>query len=132
MKILQVTSKEELFEHLDGIEHDTEELYINTRPSVEIVNKIVESVPGIRRVYCPPSLLKQTSTKAFEVLDKHGVSLHHKEVKVGRPKKYSQNIVKEILAKRAEGVPVKDISKQMKIPIRTVYYYLKKAPKNNP
>lgn len=128
MKVIQVSNKQELMSQLEALDDTVDALYINTRPSVEIVNKILETAPAIQRIYCPPSLLKQTSTKAFEVLDNAGVSLGKHDVKVGRPTKYSEGIVNEILERRRKGMPVKEISKQMKIPIRTAYYYLKNNP----
>ncbi|MCD6414229.1 MAG: helix-turn-helix domain-containing protein [Candidatus Diapherotrites archaeon] len=129
MRIIQVSNKEELLREIDSLDNSVEDIYINTRPSVEIINRILENAPAIRKIYCPPSLLKQTSTRAFEVLDKHGVSLDKHGIRVGRPTKYSSSIVQEVFERKERGMSVKDISKQMKIPIRTVYYYLKK---NNP
>ncbi|MCD4740072.1 hypothetical protein K8R43_02650 [archaeon] len=100
MKVIQVSNKQQLMTELDGLDESIEKLYINTRPSVEIVNKILETAPSIQNIYCPPSLLKQTSTKAFEVLDTAGVTLGKHDVKVGRPTKYSNGIVEEILERR--------------------------------
>ena len=127
MKIIQAGNKDELLRELENLDENVKALYINTRPSVEIINKILENVPEIREIYCPPSLLKQTSTRAFEVLQKRGVRLDKHEIRVGRPTKYSPSIIEEILETRKKGISVREISKQMKIPIRTVYYYLKKS-----
>lgn len=125
MKKIQVSNKDELMTELDSLGDTVETVYINTRPSVEIVNRILKTAPNIKRILCPPSLLKQTSTKAFEVLDQAGVELGQHDVKVGRPAKYSEGIIEEILERKEQGMSVKDISKQMDIPIRTTYYYLK-------
>ena len=128
MRIIQVSNKDELMREIEALEEGVDTLYINTRPSVEIVNKILKTAPGVQRILCPPSLLKQTSTKAFEVLEQAGVTLDKHDVKVGRPAKYSSGIVGEILEKRRNGMSVKEISRQMRIPIRTAYYYLKNNP----
>ncbi|MCD6522279.1 MAG: DUF1699 family protein [Candidatus Diapherotrites archaeon] len=127
MRMIQTSSKQELLRAIEELDENITEVYINARPSMDIVMNIMENAPNIQAIYCPPSLLKQTSTKVFSVLEEKGVKLAHKDVKVGRPKKYSNETVREIIERRRNGQPVKDISKEMNIPLRTVYYYLKNA-----
>jgi hypothetical protein len=104
---------------------ETRELYINARPSMDIVVSIFDSAPNLQLLACPPSLLKQTSTRVFKTLDRKGVRIKHHEVGVGRPKKYDDPTLGKIRNLRGQGTAVKDIAKQMNIPLRTVYYHLK-------
>ncbi len=125
MEMIQTRNKSELLQEIDSLHPATTELYINARPSMDIVMSIFDSAPNIELLACPPSLLKQTSTRVFKTLDQKGVTIKHHEVGVGRPKKYEGNIISKIKEYRNSGVPVKDIAKQMGIPLRTVYYHLK-------
>lgn len=123
--MIQTRNKNELLKEIDGLHPKTRELYINARPSMDIVMSIFENVPNLELLACPPSLLKQTSTRVFKTLDEKGVKIKHHEVGVGRPKKYEKNTLGKIRELRNQGVAVKDIAQQMNIPLRTVYYHLK-------
>jgi hypothetical protein len=124
--MIQTSSKEELLAEINNLDESTDSVYINARPSMHIVNTILSSAPNVREIMCPPSLLKQTSTKVLEVLGEKDIKLKHKAVRVGRPKKYTKEDVRKMVTMRRNGVPVKDIAKEMGVPLRTVYYYLKK------
>ena len=127
MKMIQTSNKNELMRAIVDLSHEDDEVYINARPSMDIVMNIMGNAPNIQAIYCPPSLLKQTSTKVFSVLEDKGVKLAHKDVKVGWPKKYMDPVVKDIFDRRKRCQAVKDIAKEMDIPLRTVYYYLKNS-----
>jgi len=126
MRMIYAGNKQELVRELENMDQGTRSIYINARPSMDIVQRIVDNAPQIEEIMCPPSLLKQTSTKVFSVLESKGVKLTHKEVRIGRPNKYDEKRIKEIRDKRASGMPVKEISREMNVPLRTVYYYLEK------
>lgn len=125
MEMIQTRNKAELLREIENLHPETRELYINARPSMDIVMSIFENVPNLEMLACPPSLLKQTSTRVFKTLDTKGVKIKHHEVGVGRPKKYDNPTISKIVSLREQNVPVKDIAKQMNIPLRTVYYHLK-------
>ncbi|MFC2175165.1 DUF1699 family protein [archaeon] len=125
MEMIQTRNKNELLREIGNLHPETKELYINARPSMDIVMTIFENAPNLELLACPPSLLKQTSTRVFKTLDNKGVSIKHHEVGVGRPKKYNKKSIGKIKEMRKEGVPVKNIAKEMAIPLRTVYYHLK-------
>ncbi|MCK4327458.1 MAG: helix-turn-helix domain-containing protein [Candidatus Diapherotrites archaeon] len=125
MEMIQTRNKNELLREIGNLSAETRELYINARPSMDIVMTIFESAPNLELLACPPSLLKQTSTRVFKTLDNKGVVIKHHEVGVGRPKKYNKKSIGKIMEMRNNGVPVKEIAKQMNIPLRTVYYHLK-------
>lgn len=125
MEMIQTRNKSELIKQIGYLHPSTKELYINARPSMDIVMSIFERAPNLELLACPPSLLKQTSTRVFKTLDQRGVKIKHHEVGVGRPKKYEDSIIQRIREYRNTGVPVKDIAEKMNIPLRTVYYHLK-------
>lgn len=125
MEMIQTRNKTELLREIKNLHPETRELYINSRPSMDIVMSIFENAPNLELLACPPSLLKQTSTRVFKTLDDRGITIKHHEVGVGRPKKYDSPTLKQIAELRDGGVAVKDIAKRMNIPLRTVYYHLK-------
>lgn len=125
--MIQASSKKELIEAINSLGEATRRVYINARPSMDVVNLIVSSAPNVEEIYCPPSLLKQASTKVFETLKDRGVRLTHKKVRVGRPNIYTDETIDRIAEQRAAGISVKNISRDLGIPLRTVYYYLKNA-----
>ncbi len=125
MEMIQTRNKSELLQQIKNLRPETRELYINARPSMDIVMSIFESAPNLELLACPPSLLKQTSTRVFKTLNERGVTIKHHEVGVGRPKKYDSQTLGKIMSLRQQRVPVKDIAKRMGIPLRTVYYHLK-------
>ena len=127
--IIQTGSKQELLEELETLNEQALTVYINARPSIDIVSLIISKAPNVKEILCPPSLLKQTSSKVQKFLQSAGIRLSHKDIRVGRPKKYADDTVQTILAKKSTGMSVKDIANEMQIPLRTVYYYLKKAEK---
>lgn len=131
MNVIKTNSKQELLDEIRNLDDSTNALYINARPSMDIVMAIVNNAPNIQEIYCPPSLLKQTSTRVFSVLEQNNVKLAHKDVKVGRPVKYNNGIVEQITSRRSAGDSVKVISQEMNIPLRTVYYYLKQTANTN-
>jgi len=125
MHMIQTRNKSELLREIKAVQPHTKELYINARPSMDIVSSIFESAPNLELLACPPSLLKQTSTRVFKTLDLKGVKIIHHEVGVGRPKKYESELLAKIRDLREKGTSVKEIAKNSNMPLRTVYYHLK-------
>ena len=100
-------------------------VYVNLRPTLDIIEEVKKHNPKVERITCPPSLYAQTSKKVFEHLGESGIKFEAGDFKVGRPVKYEDDIVKTIFDQRASGVPVKQISENINMPLRTVYFYLK-------
>jgi hypothetical protein len=130
MRVIQASTKNELIQNISGLDAATREVYINARPSLEIVQKIFERAPEVKQITCPPSLFKQASPKVIKLASEKGCVICHRDVRVGRPNKYDNSVIGEILKKRSDGVAVKDIASQMQIPLRTVYYHLKTSGNN--
>lgn len=118
----------ELLRKLDGtLTEDVTEVYINLRPTKEILVHILERAPNVRRISCPPSLYPKVSKKIIHALSQMGIQLVPEGYPRGRPRKYDEETVRAVIRLIEQGVPPKDISSRMGIPLRTVYYMLERA-----
>ncbi len=126
MKIIKAKTKQELLQKIEtNLNGTDEEVYISLRPTLEIIMRILEKSPGVRKISCPHSLYLQVSRKVFRVLEGKGVKLEPGEFKVGRPNKYDEDTIAMMITARKNGKTAKQISEEFEIPLRTVYYYLK-------
>lgn len=103
------------------------EVYINLRPTKEIVVRILENAPNVRRISCPPSLYPKVSKKIINALAQVGVELVPEGYPRGRPRKYSEETIKTVLEMFSSGRGPKEISRSLGIPLRTVYYLIERA-----
>ncbi len=115
----------ELLKKLEGVLNvDVTEVYINLRPTKEILVWILERAPNVRRISCPPSLYPKVSKKIIHALSQMGIQLLPEGYPRGRPRKYGEETIKRLYSLAREGVPPKEISRRTGIPLRTVYYLL--------
>ncbi|MBI1973685.1 helix-turn-helix domain-containing protein [Candidatus Micrarchaeota archaeon] len=126
MQVIKAPSKNLLISEIRDVEPHHQEVYLNLRPTDEIIDALVAKCPGVRRIQCPPSLYKQTSKKLFKRLGDSGIIFQPGEFPVGRPKKYESGTVAQIVNMRKTGKPAKAIAKELSIPLRTVYFYLRR------
>ncbi|NJF24764.1 DUF1699 family protein [Thermococcus sp. Bubb.Bath] len=113
----------ELLRRLDESLHDgVTEVYVNLRPTKEIVVHILERAPNVRRISCPPSLYPKVSKKVINALLQLGVELVPEGYPRGRPRKYDERTVRQVQELLRKGTPAKEISQHLGIPLRTVYY----------
>ncbi len=118
----------ELLRKLDrALTEDVTEIYINLRPTKEILVHILERAPNVRRISCPPSLYPKVSKKIIHALSQMGIQLVPEGYPRGRPRKYDEETVRAVIRLIEQGIPPKDISSRMGIPLRTVYYMLERA-----
>lgn len=118
----------ELLRKLDeSLSEDVTEVYINLRPTKEILVHILERAPNVRRISCPPSLYPKVSKKIIQALSQMGIQLVPEGYPRGRPRKYDEKTVTAVMTLIQQGVPPKEISSRMGIPLRTVYYMLERA-----
>ncbi|MFH0987106.1 MAG: DUF1699 domain-containing protein [Candidatus Micrarchaeota archaeon] len=125
MKILTAQSKLSLFEEVQSVKSGEKEVYVSLRPTMEIVNKILERSPSLKTVSCPKSLYLQVSRKVFKSLADKGIQINAGEWKAGRPMKHDIELIKEVIKQRADGKGAKKIAEDINIPLRTVYFYLR-------
>nr|WP_206205613.1 DUF1699 family protein [Thermococcus sp. CX2] len=100
------------------------EVYINLRPTKEILVRILERAPNVRKISCPPSLYPKVSKKAINALAQMGIELVPEGYPRGRPRKYDERTIREVYNLIRKGITPKEISSRMGIPLRTVYYMI--------
>lgn len=128
MEIIKASSKSDLLNKINEMKIDSE-VYISLRPTKEVIDKIAERCSSLQKLYCPPSLLKQTAQKALKHANDRSITIEGGDFEVGRPNKYPEKTINEILSQKRTGKPAKQISSEMDIPLRTVYFYLQKTDK---
>ncbi|MBP1910841.1 DUF1699 family protein [Thermococcus stetteri] len=106
----------------EALDEEVTEVYVNLRPTKEVVVKILEHSPNVRKITCPPSLYPKVSQKVIMALNQLGVELLPESYPRGRPKKYDEKTVKQVVEMARKGMPMKEISRKLGIPLRTVYY----------
>jgi hypothetical protein len=116
---------DELLSKLGQLDESVTEVYVNLRPTKEVVVKILENAPNVRRISCPPSLYPKVSKRVIYALSQLGIELVPEERPRGRPRKYDEKTVKLVRELAEKGVPMREISSRLGIPLRTVYYMVR-------
>jgi hypothetical protein len=117
----------DLLRKLDSVlNEDVTEVYINLRPTKEILVHILERAPNVRRISCPPSLYPKVSKKIIRALSQMGIELVPEGYPRGRPRKYDEATLRRVREMVLRGHSPKEVSVLTGIPLRTVYYMLKK------
>jgi hypothetical protein len=118
----------ELLRKLDeSLNEDVTEVYINLRPTKEIIVHILERAPNVRKIGCPPSLYPKVSKRIINALAQLGIELVPESFPRGRPKKYDEETIQRIFEMVESGRGPKEVSRSLNIPLRTVYYLLKNS-----
>lgn len=102
------------------------EVYIPRIVGMEISSALLEYGENLRTIVVPPSVYAQTSGRVKRYLKDKKVSLEKGDERAGRPPKYTDNDVKEIIHMKNQGIPIAQISRELHIPRRTIYYLLGK------
>ena len=116
---------DELLRKLSELDEDVTEVYVSLRPTKEGVVKILENAPNVKRISCPPSLYPKVSKRVIYALGQLGIELVPEERPRGRPRKYDEKTVKLVRELARKGVPMREISERLGIPLRTVYYMVR-------
>ncbi|USG99568.1 DUF1699 family protein [Thermococcus argininiproducens] len=126
MKVeIKARNNEELLRKIDEmLSRDATEVYINLRPTKIILVKILEKAPNVKVIKCPPSLYPKVSKKIVKALSQMGIELVPANHSRGRPKKYDVSTLKLIEELIKKGKTPKEISEELGIPLRTVYYII--------
>ncbi|MFA4700750.1 DUF1699 family protein [Pyrococcus kukulkanii] len=115
----------ELLRKIDeSLNEDVTEVYINLRPTKEVVVRILENAPNVKVIGCPPSLYPKVSKKVINALEKMGIRVVPIARGRGRPRKYSEKTVSLIREMLHRGKSPREISRSLGIPIRTLYYLI--------
>lgn len=121
---IKPASKQALLDELGKLPANEEEVYMTYRPTYELVDIISKKCPAIKRIVCPPSLHKQVSKDL--VRGDTTIKIEAGTTPVGRPMKYTQAIIQQMLDQCNSGKPVKQVAADLQIPMRTVYFFLSK------
>ncbi|WP_048146588.1 DUF1699 family protein [Pyrococcus abyssi] len=117
----------ELLRKIDeNLNEDVTEVYINLRPTKEVIVRILDNAPNVKVIGCPPSLYPKVSKKVLRALEQMGIKVIPVEKGRGRPRKYSYKTLMMIEELLKKGKTPREISRDLGIPIRTLYYLLKK------
>jgi len=116
---------DELLRKLSNLDENVTEVYVSLRPTKEVVVKILENAPNVKRISCPPSLYPKVSKRVIYALGQLGIELVPERYPRGRPRKYDEETVKLVRELAEKGVPMREISARLGIPLRTVYYIVR-------
>lgn len=102
------------------------EVYVGRRLSKKLVAVLLSLYPNLRRIYVPSSLFETLSPRLKEALSSVGVEVVPTGRRPGRPQKYGTETLKLVEEKYRSGESPSKISSDLGIPLRTVYYLLRK------
>lgn len=91
---------------------------------MDILLALTKHGNNLRVIVVPPSVYEQTSERVKSYLEKVRVSLEKGKERAGRPVKYTNEDVRKIMKLKKQGIPVTEISRELSIPRRTIYYLL--------
>ena len=103
-----------------------EEVYIARRLSKNLITILLTLFPNLKRIYIPKSLANALSPRIRDALNHVGVEVVATGRGPGRPSKYTEETLKLIVEKYKSGEKVSEISRSLGIPLRTLYYLLRR------
>jgi len=125
--VLRSSQNEVLLKEIkDKLNNKVYEVHLSVRPTINIIASILTAAPNIKLITCPPSLFERTPEKIKEALEKVGVKFKALLLTPGRPRMHSATKIHDIYKLNEDGYSAKKISKELKIPLTTIYYYLNK------
>ncbi len=110
----------------DKLNEGTGDVHLSISPTINIIASILTAAPNIKLITCPPSLFERTPKKIKVALEKVNVKFEPLLLTPGRPRMHSDSKIDEIYKLSKKGFSAKKISKDLKVPLTTVYYYLNK------
>ena len=126
MERIFLSKKETIEEELANASKHAKAVYINIPLKASDIVKILNYFSGLEVIYLPPSAYKLTSKKITNALKKSGISVRKIQTQQGRPQKYEEDILKQLKQMANKGLPAKEISELLNMPLRTVYFFLEK------
>lgn len=100
---------------------ESNEIYVKRALSSQVIMELLDRYPNLKKIKVPSSLYPRTSKKYLNALSELGIEVEP-VIRRGRPRKYGNTEVELIQKKIQEGVSPKDISDELEIPLKTVYY----------
>lgn len=128
MKILNAKSRSELVQKIhETLNPNTQEVYIDIRPSIQIIIILLNKAPNLKTLYVPNSLYRETSERVKNALYKIGVQVLPLDRPRGRPRTHDKEKLEMTLKLAQQGESAKTIASKTGLPLRTVYYHIKKG-----
>ena len=103
-----------------------EEAYIARRISKRLATILLTSMPNLKRLYAPRSVINVSSEEVLQALERIGIQVIPTGRRRGRPPKYGAETLKLLLEKYRNGESPSEISRDLGIPLRTVFHLLRK------
>lgn len=125
--VLRSSQKDVLLEEINKkLDTKTKKVHFSIRPTINILASILTAAPNVKHITCPPSLYERTPKKIKNALEKIGIMFEALLLTPGRPRSHPNWKITKVYQLETEGYSAKKISKELGIPLTTVYYYLKK------
>ncbi len=125
--VLRSSQKDTLLREIEEkLVEDTNTVHFSIRPTINILASILTAAPNVKKITCPPSLYERTPRKIKTALGKIGIDFEALLLTPGRPRSHPNWKIEKVYQLEKKGHTAKDISEKLKIPLTTVYYYLKK------
>ena len=126
MERIFLSKKEAIEEELANASKYAKVVYINVPLNTHDIVKILNYFSELEVIYLNPSAFKLTSKKIKLALKKSGISIRKIQTQQGRPLKYGDDLLKQLKKMASTGLPAKEISNLLNMPLRTVYFFLEK------
>jgi len=101
--------------------NDEETIHISSQLSSKIIVELIEEYPNLKKISCPPSLFNRISDKYLEALAELGISVEAKH-NWKTKSKYTDYEKKSVYDMIKIGKSPLEISEELNIPIKTIYY----------
>ncbi|MGD2247620.1 MAG: helix-turn-helix domain-containing protein [Candidatus Methanofastidiosia archaeon] len=101
-------------------------MYIPRILGTDILFALIEHGENLTTIVVPPSIYELTSERVKIYLEKARINLEKGDNTPGRPTKYTKDDIREIVQLKENGMSITQISLELDIPRRTVYYLLEK------
>ncbi|RLG19258.1 hypothetical protein DRN67_03205 [Candidatus Micrarchaeota archaeon] len=113
-------------EVLEAVEQTRDpELLLKRKVSAVLLAQIMQIVE-ITKIVCSPAIYKSLPKSAISALEQMGVEIVVEEVKRGRPHMHAREKLRMIAELRGQGYAAPEIARKLNLPLRTVYYHLRK------
>ena len=120
-------SKAEVFSALKSFPEESV-IFLKTKPSIQIVSEILNRTK-VQKILVSPKLYERIPKRALAPLEKIGVQVEVVGVKRGRPFVHAAGRISVIGERSKAGKNAYEIAGETGIPLRTVYYHLRKIRK---
>jgi|TARA_B100001971_G_C18200990_1_gene544565 hypothetical protein len=125
--VLRSSQKDVLIEEINQkLDDSTSNVHFSIRPTINILASILTAAPNVKNITCPPSLYERTPRKICVALDKIGIKFDALLLNPGRPRSHPDWKIEKVYELEEQAYSAKEISDKLKIPLTTVYYYIKK------